>query len=349
MNPKLLLKMFLTIALFMMATGCGASEPEPVEDVSNNEVAAAQTPTEAPTQTPTEAPTQTPTAGFTPTSKCIVPDVVGVDIAVAESTLIGPGLQPIKDFRHDESIAENAIISQDPPAGEILDPCEGDVIIVISRGPVPIPTEAPPPTETPEPTVTPGPTDTPAPPTETPTLTPVPPTVTPTADPRLFFDDFEAGVKPDWGMSGNFATVNGRLVVEKSLEGHVGDETWTNYGITFNDLAFKNDWELRFRMQDKDNYMVIKFWDDYSAWRKWEWYKVVNGQEQKIPGTYVYTGYGQGGNLVRIEVEGSTYRLFIRSKEITSLTDNTFDRGGIGLIVTRAYLSMESVEVNRLP
>lgn len=151
-------------------------------------------------------------------------------------------------------------------------------------------------------------------------------------------------------MSGHFATVNGRLVVDRSrVEGYVGDATWTNYAITFNDLAFADGWEIRFRMQDQDNYMVIKFWDSYGRRRKWEWYKVVSGEEQKIPGTYVETKYGWGGNLLRIEAEGNIYRLLIGSHEVTSLADNTFDKGGIGFIVRGAHLSMESVEVSRLP
>lgn len=337
MNPKLLIKIFLTIALFVMVVGCGGSEPEPAP--APTEVAVAQTPAKASTQTPTEAPTQAPAAGFTPETVCRVPDLVGEDVSKAESTLAAAGLQPVKDFRHDESIATNAIISQEPAAKTMLEPCEGYVDIVVSLGPPPVPTDTPPPTDTP------GPTETPAPPTETPTPTPVPPTVTPTPDPRLFFDDFEEGVKPDWGMSGNFATVNGRLVVEKRLEGYVGDEAWTNYAITFNDLGFVNEWQLRLRTQDKDNYMVVKFWD--RAWPRWQWYRVINGEEQKIPGTYIHRPYGN--HDLRIEAEGSTYRLFIDSEQITYFTDNTFDKGGIGVIVTSADLSMQSVEVNRLP
>ena len=172
MNPKLLLKTLLTIALFMMVVGCGGDTPEPAP--APTEAGVAQVPVEAATPTPVEVPTQAPAAGFTPTSKCIVPDVIGLDIAVAESSLAGPGLQPVKDFRHDESVAENAIISQDPPAGTTLEPCQGDVVVVVSLGAVRKPTE------------TPRPTDIPASPTPIPTETPLPPTPTPYSGPIPF-------------------------------------------------------------------------------------------------------------------------------------------------------------------
>ena len=145
MNPKLFLKTLLTTMWFMMVVGCGGDTPEPAP--APTEAGVAQVSVEAATPTPVEVPTQAPAAGFTPTSKCLVPDVIGLDVAVAESSLAGPGLQPVKDFRHDESVAENAIISQDPPAGTTLELCQGDVVVVVSLGAVPVPTETPHPTD----------------------------------------------------------------------------------------------------------------------------------------------------------------------------------------------------------
>lgn len=341
MNSKLLIKIFLTIALFVMVVGCGGSKPEPAP--APTEVAVVQTPTKASTQIPTEVPPQALAVGFTPETVCRVPDLVGEDVSMAESTLAAAGLQPVKDFQHDESVATNAIISQEPAAKTMLEPCEGYVDIVISLGPPPVPTDTPPPTETP------GPTETPAPPTETPTPTTVPPTVTPTPDPRLFFDDFEAGVKPEWGMSGNFATVNGQLVIDRSLEGFVGDESWTNYAVTLNNVSFKqHGWELRLRIQDQNNYMVLKFWGTNPP--SWEWSRVINGEQQKIPGAnYNFDRRLKRNSLIKVEAEGSAYRIFINDQEVIYFTDNTFDRGGIGLIVTGAPINMGSVEVKRLP
>lgn len=102
---------------------------------------------------------QQPVAEADTTGICVVPDVVGQDVAVAESSLTGAGLQPVKDFRHDDSVAQNAIISQDLAAGTRLEPCQGDVVIIVSLGPIP-------------------PTQTPLPPTAVPTNAPEPPIVT---------------------------------------------------------------------------------------------------------------------------------------------------------------------------
>lgn len=118
------------------------------------------------TPIPTMEETQEPAPGFTPSQVCEVPDVVGLDQAAAEGMLAGVGLQPVKSTTYDPTVAERAVISQDPPAGTRMEPCEGDVTLAISLGPAPEPTEAPTATYTPVP-LTPTPTATLAPPTPT--------------------------------------------------------------------------------------------------------------------------------------------------------------------------------------
>ncbi len=327
MNAKLLLKIFLTIALFAMVTGCGGDtpEPEPAPAAAPTEVAVAQAPVEA----------QAPAAGFTPSSKCIVPDVVGLDIAVAESSLAGAGLQPLKDFRHDESVAENAIISQEPAAGTTLEPCEGDVVIVVSLGAVPVPTE------------TPGPTETPAPPTETPIPTPVPPTATPTPDPRLFFDDFETGIRPEWNFLGEtFSVTNGKLVLDGSVEGFVGDDGWNNYMVIFHKFAVGwGNMKILFRIQDRDNYMLFEC--NRGAEHLCGWHKVINGEAKAIPGTEFWAGLWDGHTL-RFEMDGQIYRTFINTEQQGYFVDDTFSNGGFGLRYTGDF-SLEGVEVRAMP
>jgi regulation of enolase protein 1 (concanavalin A-like superfamily) len=115
-----------------------------------------------------KAPSVTPiTVGYTPAAICLVPNVTGLDQAAAEGMLTDLGLQPVKTVQDDPTVAKGAVISQEPAEGTRLEPCTGDVIIVVSRGPLPTPTDMPTPTNTPvPPTLT--PTDTPIPPTETP-------------------------------------------------------------------------------------------------------------------------------------------------------------------------------------
>ena len=122
---------------------------------------------------------EAPAPGFTPAQVCQVPDVVGMDQAAAEGMLAGVGLQPVKSSQYDATVPEGAVISQEPPAGTRLEPCESDVVLAISLGPEPQPTSAPTATEAPP---TPTATSTPIPPTPTSTPTPVPPT--PTVDPN---------------------------------------------------------------------------------------------------------------------------------------------------------------------
>jgi hypothetical protein len=103
--------------------------------------------------------------GSTTAEICEVPDVVGLDQAAAKSMLVGLGLQPVESNQYDPNVTTGSVISQDPPAGSRMKPCQGDVIIMISLGPLPVPSPTPVPTHTPTPTKTP---------------TPIPPTLTPT-------------------------------------------------------------------------------------------------------------------------------------------------------------------------
>jgi len=104
-------------------------------------------------------------ADSAPAEICEVPDVVGLDQAAAKSMLVRLGLQLVKSNQYDPNIMAGAVISQDPPAGSKMKPCQGDVTIVISLGPMPVPSPTSVPTNTPAPTKTP---------------TPIPPTLTPT-------------------------------------------------------------------------------------------------------------------------------------------------------------------------
>jgi hypothetical protein len=104
----------------------------------------------------------------TSTEICEVPNVVGLDQAAAEGMLTGLGLQPVRSNQYDPNVTAGAVISQDPPAGSRMKPCQGDVTIVISLGPLPTPSPTPVPTSMPTPTKT--PTSLP------PTLTPMPTT-----------------------------------------------------------------------------------------------------------------------------------------------------------------------------
>jgi hypothetical protein len=104
---------------------------------------------------------------------CIVPDVVEKNHIAAEKLIIETGLQFALSRDFDTRVPEGFVISQDPPAASRMEPCDGEVVIVVSSGTEPQPTKTPEPTKTHLPTNTPeqsvdmseSPINTPMPPT----------------------------------------------------------------------------------------------------------------------------------------------------------------------------------------
>ncbi len=177
--------------------------------------------------TPTDLPPQRViTAGFTPASKCRVPDIVGLNQAAAQSMLAELGLQPVWSKKFDANIAAGAVISVDPLANTLLEPCGGPVDVVVSMGPVPQPTK--PPEPTPTPTLAPSATPSPVPSaTPVPTAT-VPATVTPTLDGNL--PTGEWAVKTYLTDDTNLILVNGHIV---GVSSYRKESNWININSFF--------------------------------------------------------------------------------------------------------------------
>jgi hypothetical protein len=258
--------------------------------------------------------------------------------------LIKLGLQPVITNQYDASAAAGIVLVQQPVSNTRLEPCKGDVVLKVSLGPVPKPTN-PPPTPAPSATATlkatPSPTASPLP-TSTPTVTPLP-----TPSNRMFFDDFETGIQPTWNMRGNYGLVNGDLVVAgEHVEGSVGNKTWSDYEITL-DIASVDNFELAIRIQDADNYIRFRWWYDNGAY--FNWAKVVGGKEMQIPASGVKAWacctYPSNRN-VRIEIRGSNYRVFINGDQQLSFIDPTFADGGIGF--KSKGITLRSFEVRNL-
>ena len=230
--------------------------------------AAPATPAPVPTAVPPTA--QVIAAGFTPASACSVPNIVGLDQSAAQGMLVKLGLQPVLSNQYDAAIAEGAVISQKPAAGTHMEPCTGLIDIVVSLGPVPTLTPRPA-TATPRATATPEATAT--------------PTASATPDDRLYFDDFEDGIKPELGIKGaNFTAINGRLKSEGVLEAAIGDSSWRNYAVSFLQMPEMRGMaaQFKFRVQDKDNYMLVRVRMDNGV--GWTVLRVVGGEEQAVPG-----------------------------------------------------------------
>ena len=84
-------------------------------------------------------PTPTNQPSLTPIQTCIVPHIEGLDQKAAELALSQLGLRIVRTTQFNTAIPANIVISQDPPSGTRLSPCQGDVVTVLSLGPTPTP------------------------------------------------------------------------------------------------------------------------------------------------------------------------------------------------------------------
>lgn len=210
-------------------------------------------------------------------------------------------------------------------------------------------------TATPEPN-----TPTPTGPTSTPTIvpsstnTPVPTdTPPPTPDLRLFWDNFETGIRPEWGMLGEgYAVTNGELIVEGKLASEiVGNNTWGDYEIRISEFGLAGCCTtVRFllRMQDLGNYMQLTCQEkNRDAYSQCFWDKIIDGQEMPIPGADFGIMSREIYNL-RVEARGNQYMTILDGELQVRFADDTFGGGGISLrIEPRGRIG--SIEVRSLP
>lgn len=172
---------------------------------------------------------------------------------------------------------------------------------------------------------------------------PAPTTPSPTPDTRLFWDDFETGIKPDWNMKGdNYNAVDGRLVSVGSLEGNVGDYTWVNYRVVLTGYSYTY-MTLRLRVQDENSFMEM----NCSTGKRnasCTWSKVSGGKSKQVPGVTYRLPWRPS-----IEVEGNTYRVVDLETNDTLVTfvDDTVSFGGIVLMGNG--LGLDQFEVYPLP
>jgi hypothetical protein len=248
---------------------------------------------------------------------CLVPDVVGQSQEAAESLIRDTNLQPVSSNAYSADVPAGMIASQEPAAGTRIEPCAGDVVLAVSRGPEPgSAAPAAEPEEVAEESAEPTPTPTPSP------------------DPYLFRDDFENGVSADWGAIGDrFFAVNGRLTVNSQgfFESRLfGDESWTNYRVRLSgfDRDGHGEFAIRLRVQDAGNYIAFKC----SSWShtKCNWVRVVDGQEEEIPGT---SSGNREPDTFDIIVTGDTFA-YDTGRAQAQFTDPSFPNGGVLLTIS---------------
>jgi hypothetical protein len=212
------------------------------------------------------------------------------------------------------------------------------------------------------PTAVPVQTTTPIPPTATPgpspTATLVPPTATPSPSPTAsptatstpslplpFFDDFDAGPKPDWvvlsstwGMAGGEYTltdISGSPVIGISV---VGDAGWRDYAVEadIRGLYYPHSYPERGDPWSSKAAILVRVQDDGRAVglmideRFLDWEILVGDSWSVVPGTRV-DSYGEEGTHIKIEVRGNVFAAYVDGKMITSFSDARFPSGKVGL------------------
>ena len=262
--------------------------------------------------------------------------IIGVVGTIVATTIGVIGNYNIEKFRQESELTRVALVSIVTQGGAT----QVSMASTISA-----------PTSTPYPTESPFPKDTNTP-TTIPTSTPIP---TQTPDPRLFWDDFETGYKPEWNFLGNsYSITNGKLIANGPIEGYIGDKSWANYILLMNEFGYSGEIQLLIRVQDRDNHMILECKTEGSDWGKnhCNWYTVKGGKAIEIPGAHFINGGGNegpsGGNPFRIEVEGNVYRTIINGEQEINFVNDSFQNGGIGLRST-GTLEIGSVEVRAIP
>lgn len=255
---------------------------------------------------------------------------IGVVGTIVASTIGVIGNYNIEKLRQESALTQIALVAV---------VTQGGATQMVLQSTINAPTQPPYPTYTPYPTATFVPS--------TATLIP-----TQTPDPRLFWDNFENGVKPEWKMQGEYSTVNGKLIPGNSMQGYLGDQSWINYVVVLQQVENRcGDWGVMLRMQDRDNYMLVKFkWGCSGQANDFKFYKVINGEQQEIAGAEGYKYYADGGSVLRLEAEGNVYRFYQDNERLVYFTDNSFSSGGVSLVnFNSERLSIGSFQVESLP
>lgn len=302
---------------------------------------------------------ETPVAmlGFTPAAVCRVPDTIGLEQSAAENLVARAGLQPAPRLTYDDLVAEGVVIAQSPPADTRLEPCQGDVDMIVSLGPLPTPASIPMPTSTPGPSPTPMATAAKPAATPRPTITTAPTAAAFAPGGVIFRDDFEGPLKSEWKAIENtsddaYALVNDKLVIagETSLAVGIGDRLWTDYQVDISNLALSNTssyMRVFVRMLDESNYMAFYCsLDKEKMHSACTWSKLIAGKNRAIPGAKFEFDVSTKDRAV-VQVEGNEYRILANDQLVLRFVDETLSYGGVGFHLYQAEL--DYFEVLALP
>ncbi len=269
---------------------------------------------------------------------CIVPDVVGLDQAAAQRQLVDLGIVPVRVDEPSEVVAAGSVISIDPPPGTQLDPCSGEVSLVVSSGTIgddDLPETPPEATSTLAPTPAAGKSDTYPSQDELPLFL--------TAFYLETFDDRFFGFGPEWSVDASedtveaYTTENGELVIDGYLAAFVGDEFWYDYRVTLGgaDYSQATEFHLVVRAQDEENDVWMECYT-VDGWLTCEAHPVIDGEVDLSSGFAETEGLcaeGQQQCDISFEAIRSEYKLYVNGEERAAFFDDSFASGAVGFAV----------------
>ena len=269
------------------------------------------------------------------TSKCVVPNVTGQSEDAARRSLTELGLTPVETNEYSDGTDAGTIVRTDPPAGSELDPCEGDVVVVVSLGGG---------AEQPTPAAPATPTQPPAPEAQ-PTVA-IPPLDLPPMGIRVYDEGFDYGYveafRPEWNVDAApdaaVASESGALVTQGYVAAYVGDETWADYGIKFAGCDFSQvtDFYVMIRMQDEQNYVGIDCFKSDGR-LVCEGHRTINGQSMGVPDfmqqSTVMCVDGQMQCDIELRAVANEFTVLRGTEVVGRLTDDSFFTGSAGFVV----------------
>ena len=272
-------------------------------------------------------------------AKCVVPNLIGQSEDAARQSLSDLELNPVETNQYSEGFEPGTIIRTDPPAGTELDPCEGDVVIVVSLGaareeptPPPAATE-PAPAEPPTPEVAPAAT--------------LRPLDLPPMGIRVYDEVFDYGFveafRPEWNVDAvpeaAFASQSGNLVTEQYVLAWIGDETWVDYGLKFGRADFEDvtQFSAMIRVQDPQNFIGIDCFKSEGR-LLCEGHRTIDGQSMGVPNfmqqaTAMYVDGQVEGSNIELRAVGNEFTVLRNAEVVGRMTDDTFPTGSAGFMV----------------
>jgi len=177
----------------------------------------------------------------------------------------------------------------------------------------------------------------------------------------LFFDDFNDDVADGWTEHlGTWSIIDGEYrisvpgIVETGLS-IVDNLSLTDYVIKakvrFTDaLGFRA--EIAFRYTDNEHYYTFGLSNEYDV----AFLGIYSPGDSEYGEVFADSG-GDGSYptetdteyLLRVEIQGNTFRCFINGEEVCSGTDGTYDSGKVGLRARRADVFFDDFTVIEIP